>query len=71
MFDFKFKSYGTYEVRFTYPKRGDYWVGIVTQMPLIDDTKNEEEPLQSALKHLLSYLKFRGTHYTKYGDRIS
>lgn len=71
MFDFTFKSYGAYEVRFTFPVRGDYYVGIVKDMTLIDSTKNEEEPLQSALKQLKFYLECRGAHYTKYGDRIS
>lgn len=70
--DFKFEmtGYGLYRVIYTTPVRGDYWSAIISDMLLIDNTKNAEEPTQSAMKWLRRSVKTHGTHYSKTGERI-
>ena len=51
-FNFKFTGYGHYKVTYTSPKTGKQWKTITSDMPLIDITKNEDEPKQKDLNHL-------------------
>ena len=57
--DFRFKpaGYGRYEVTYTSPKIGKQWKTHITDMSLIDDTKNAEEPRQVDLRKLLYLVK--------------
>lgn len=57
--DFQFKptGYGRYEVTYTSPKIGKQWKTIITDMSLIDATKNTEEPRQFDLRRLLRLVK--------------
>ena len=43
-FEFKFISYGHYKVTYVSPITGKRWTTITTDMPLVDLTKNEDEP---------------------------
>lgn len=56
-FDFVKAGHGIYKVTFTSPKTGKQWISRVTDMELIDDTKNEEYPLIKNLNILKSFCK--------------
>lgn len=56
-FRFKLTRYGRYEVTYTSPKIGKQWKASITDMKLIDDTKNAEEPRQFDLRRLLYHVK--------------
>ncbi len=43
-FTFRVYGYGYYRVTYTSPATGKEWSKITSDMPLIDATKNEEEP---------------------------
>jgi hypothetical protein len=43
-FKFKYASYGLYEVTYTSPKTNKQYKTITNNMPLIDATKNSENP---------------------------
>lgn len=51
-FRFEFIGYGHYRVAYTSPKTGKQWSNIITDMPLIDATKNAEEPKRKDLDEL-------------------
>ena len=55
--DFQFikSGYGHYKVTYTSPGTGRQWSMITDNMPLIDDTKNEDDPKQKDLE-MLKYL---------------
>ena len=57
--DFRFKptGYGRYEVTYTSPKIGKQWKASITDMKLIDSTKNADEPRQFDLRRLLYLVK--------------
>lgn len=57
--DFRFKptGYGRYEVTYTSPKIGKQWKTFITDMSIIDATKNAEEPRQFDLRRLLYLVK--------------
>ncbi len=69
-FTFTFKSYGIYSVQFATARRGDYYTALVDYMPLIDATKNSDEPTGAALRELAQYVRNHGTHYHANGDRF-
>ena len=69
-FEFRFKSSGCYQVTYTTPNRGDYWVADITDMELIDFTKNAEWAKKKDIEHLRSVVKRLGTHYSHDGKRI-
>lgn len=69
-FEFRLVGYGHYKVKYTSPERGDYWVCTISDMLLIDATKNAEAPKASDLQRLYRTIKRNGTHYSKYGDKI-
>lgn len=43
-FRFEIAGYGHYKVTYTSPVTGKQWVKTIDNMPLIDATKNAEEP---------------------------
>lgn len=57
--DFTFvpSGYGHYKVTYTSPTTGKQWTKITSNMPLIDATKNAEEPKQKDLNELKRLLK--------------
>lgn len=69
-FRFEFAGYGHYWATYTTPNRGDYWRHIINCMPLIDATKNAENPTQRDMKLLRHHIMTNGTHYNKKGEKI-
>lgn len=60
-FTFRIAGYGCYMVNYTSPSTGKSWRGArVTDMPLIDRTKNSEAPLVKDLNALKRYCKMYG-----------
>jgi len=51
-FTFLFKGYGHYRVFYTSPVTGKTWTKLTDNMPLIDATKNEENPKRKDLEML-------------------
>ncbi len=56
-FDFKPSGYGHYKVTYTSPKTNKSWSATISHMPLIDATKNSEQPTQKNLNYLKSICK--------------
>ena len=54
-FSFSFSGYGHYMVTYTSPVTGKTWSTVTNNMPLIDATKNADEPKRCNLE-LLKYL---------------
>ena len=69
-FTFSFRGKGAYMVSYTTPSRGDYWVAYVTDMPLIDATKNAEYATTTAIRQLRMLVRRTGCHYNKHGQLI-
>ena len=57
--DFRFElvGYGHYKVTYTSPVTGKAFTSTVNNMPLIDATKNADEPKIKDLQMLKSYCK--------------
>ena len=51
-FTFEFSGYGHYKVTYTSPKTGKQWTKIISDMTIIDATKNEDNPKRVDLNHL-------------------
>lgn len=68
-FTFYFRGYGHYLVTYT-TDRGDYYKALVTDMPLIDATKNAEHAKICDIKALHSFVIRFGAHYHKNGTRF-
>ena len=51
-FKFEFAGHGHYRVTYTSPATGKSWSTVTNNMPLIDDTKNEENPKKKDLEML-------------------
>jgi hypothetical protein len=51
-FQFIFAGHGHYRVVYTSPKTGKQWNKVTNNMPLIDLTKNEENPKRKDLEIL-------------------
>lgn len=51
-FTFKFSGYGHYKVTYQSPNTSKKWSTITNNMPLIDATKNSENPLKKDLEQL-------------------
>lgn len=51
-FQFSFAGYGHYKVTYTSPKTGKQWQTVTNNMPLIDATKNSDEPKRKDLIRL-------------------
>ena len=56
-FDFTFSGYGHYKVTYTSPVTGKSWKSVISDMQIIDDTKNSDNPTQVALNSLKSRVK--------------
>ena len=56
-FNFEKSSYGRYIVTYTSPKTGKSYVGLVTDMTIIDATKNADEPKRKDLEQLKKICK--------------
>lgn len=56
-FKFEFAGYGHYKVTYTSPKTGKKWSATINNMPLIDATKNAEEPKKQDLEYLKKIVK--------------
>lgn len=56
-FQFQFSGYGHYKVTYTSPKTGKTWTSVISDMQIIDDTKNSDNPTQVALNSLKSRVK--------------
>lgn len=67
---FKIIGYGHYRVTYT-TLRGDYYVATITDMTLIDATKNAENPKSKDIKNLIDAVKRIGTHYSKNNKMLS
>lgn len=59
IYDFSFEcaGYGHYKVTYTSPKTGKKWSATINNMPLIDATKNAEEPKKRDLEYLKKIVK--------------
>ena len=51
-FLFSFSGFGHYRVTYTSPTTNKQWTRTTSNMPLIDATKNADEPLQKDLNEL-------------------
>lgn len=56
-FNFTPSGFGHYKVTYTSPKMGKQWSKITNDMPLIDATKNADEPKKKDLNLLKSLCK--------------
>lgn len=56
-FHFYFLGRGRYEVTYTSPVTGKVWSCQTTDMPLIDATRNEEDPKRKDLEALKKMCK--------------
>lgn len=56
-FSFKFAGYGHYKVTYTSPKTGKQWSKLITDMEIIDATKNKEYPKRKDLDLLKRMVK--------------
>lgn len=70
-FSFRLVGSGHYKVTYTTPCRGDYWIALITDMTLIDATKNAEYAKGVDIQHLRDAVKRSGAHYSKSGERIN
>lgn len=69
-FDFRFAGFGQYVVTYITPICGDFWRARITDMSLIDETRNADEPTAAAFHRLRDVVKRIGAHYSKTGKRI-
>jgi len=56
-FDFTFTGYGHYKVTYTSPVTQKKWTKTITDMPLIDATKNSDSPKKCDLIDLKKIVK--------------
>jgi len=56
-FQFTFSGFGRYIVTYTSPKTNKKWSRIITDMSIIDATKNEEYPRLKDLNELKLIIK--------------
>ena len=59
-FRFEFSGYGHYKVTYTSPVTGKSWTKTCNNMPLIDATKNADEPKKKDLNTLKDFCKSEG-----------
>lgn len=58
-FRFEFAGYGHYKVTYTSPVTGKQWTAKTNDMPLIDATKNADEPKRRDLETLKRVCKIK------------
>ena len=56
-FSFMPSGYGHYKVTYTSPVTGKSWTTVTSNMPLIDATKNADEPKRCDLERLKRVVK--------------
>ena len=56
-FEFKFSNYGHYIVTYKSSKTLKSWTTVISNMPLIDSTKNTDYPKKVNLNHLKKLCK--------------
>lgn len=56
-FNFQMQGYGAYKVEYTSPKTGKVWSKIITDMQVIDATKNTDDPKIKDIKELIRIVK--------------
>ena len=56
-FSFLYAGYGHYKVTYTSETTGKKWTATTNNMPLIDATKNSDEPKKYDLEHLKTICK--------------
>lgn len=56
-FNFEFAGHGHYRVTYTSPKTGKQWSKVISDMELIDLTKNEDSPTKKNLNILKRAVK--------------
>lgn len=56
-FNFRFSGYGRYIITYTSPKTGKTWSKMITDMTIIDDTRNADEPKQKDIDRLKKIVK--------------
>nr|DAR80505.1 MAG TPA: hypothetical protein [Caudoviricetes sp.] len=56
-FSFMPSGYGHYKVTYTSPVTGKSWTTVTSDMPLIDATKNADEPKRCDLERLKRVVK--------------
>ena len=56
-FRFEFNGHGHYRVSYTSPKTGKVFTCVTSDMPLIDSTKNSDNPKQKDLNILKAKCK--------------
>jgi hypothetical protein len=56
-FNFQFSGYGHYKVTYFSPVTGKSWTATTSNMPLIDATKNTENPKKVDLNALKKFCK--------------
>lgn len=56
-FSFSFAGYGHYKVTYKSPTTGKQWAKVTNNMPLIDATKNADEPKRKDLEELKYLVK--------------
>ena len=69
-FTFQFAGAGHYYVTYTTERRHDYWKALITDMTIIDATKNAEWAKADDIKQLRDMVKRRGHHYNHLGETI-
>lgn len=57
-FTFLFSGYGHYTVIYRSPKTGKEWAKTTNDMPLIDLTKNADQPKKKDLNQLKRLIKY-------------
>lgn len=56
-FVFRFAGYGHYSVSYQSPISNKKWIATINDMPLIDATKNSDNPKRCDLESLKSLIK--------------
>ena len=56
-FTFRFSGHGHYQVTYTSPITGKQWTTVTNNMPLIDATKNADNPKRKDLDYLKELCK--------------
>jgi hypothetical protein len=56
-FTFEFKGHGHYKVTYTSPKTSRKWSKVITDMELIDLTKNSDSPTKKDVNQLKRAVK--------------
>jgi hypothetical protein len=56
-FTFSFRGAGHYDVTYQSPVTGRMWKALITDMTIIDATKNSDEPKQVDIDHLKRVVK--------------